>query len=1198
MRKNKPSRRFSATFLVLAVCFIVVFSVDLSSAFDFDNTYDYNNETKTAVINNCDFWFGICWKEGEVLANITLTSPDNVMVSRGDDMLIGTFNFTSTSDFLEEFGNIYLTDLKNGQQISRGKQFKYKKYKNISVDDYESVCENITVVNGTEKNCTLVEVGNHIETQLDWVPVNNLGNIFYSGVTYEIGVFIDVEKGDYGDWVPSVMGVEIEEWATWTENLNVGLVAYYKLDEESGSIAFDSLEISNLTNNGAAVNVSGKINKSYFFTSGDDVNGTITGLPTGAENRTICTWFNATVANSRYIWGYGSGGANNFDLAYLVTSQDLLLIFDGTSIQSTNSFNLNEWHIVCAIYDGDKVFLYVNGTSEINSSSGVTLATGSTGFNIGSAWNRNDQWEGKLDEFGIWNRTLSYSEIQDLYNGGVGITWTDIFVPAINILFPQNITYNETITELNYTVDTADRCWFSDDGGTTNSSDVAAGTNFTGLLSASGQNEWTVFCNNSFGEGSESISFFVNKTVTTELISPANNTNSSSVNINFVANSTPINTNLTNATLYIWHQNSTLFLTNATSLSGDSEVQSSFNTTMIDGIFLWNVETCGQNVSCGFAANNRTIEIHTTPSTITIHHPNGTINFFKLGENSTLNWTISEPGQNLTEHIINCSYTYNGTLVGLNKSQCIEINQTSFIYVDGVNNLTFSVLEEFGLTTTITTYWNYTVLQINETFRNTTTEGSLEDFISFIKLIPSESISAVALIHNGTTVVGESTTVGDFIEIKKENYIIPGVSADTNVSFYWSILLASGSTINMTTNNQTILNLGLDNCSSYTNRVLNLTMVDEELQTLLSNTTMEAAVTLLTSDRTQIVNNFSGFFENENPLGICLNLNLSNGERYSMDSIIRYEAEGYAIEYYNLVNQTLTNESTTENITLYDLNSSDSTDFQLTFTGSDFLPVENALIFVERQYIAENTFKTVELPKTDANGQTVLHMVRNDVIYNIRVIKNGESLGNFLNIIAFCQDITIGSCTISLNALSNASTIFNYDSGVGILYDSAPTYDNSTNIVSFDFVSSDGTTKVVLLTVERRDIFGNISICNNTVASTSGTVSCNTGSGLTDTNLITVVSINGEEWLSGSVIIDDTGYGNISYVMWFILALSLFLMFSESRNGVMLGMIFSFIGAIAMGWNIGGIIGIGSAGIWVLVMFSVGIWKINKGRTS
>ena len=73
-----------------------------------------------------------------------------------------------------------------------------------------------------------------------------------------------------------------------------------------------------------------------------------------------------------------------------------------------------------------------------------------------------------------------------------------------------------------------------------------------------------------------------------------------------------------------------------------------------------------------------------------------------------------------------------------------------------------------------------------------------------------------------------------------------------------------------------------------------------------------------------------------------------------------------------------------QNITLFDLNLSDSTEFQLTFTGDDYLPLEDALIFIDRQYIAENTFKTVELPLTDSNGQTILHLVRNEVIYNIR----------------------------------------------------------------------------------------------------------------------------------------------------------------------------------------------------------------------
>ena len=38
----------------------------------------------------------------------------------------------------------------------------------------------------------------------------------------------------------------------------------------------------------------------------------------------------------------------------------------------------------------------------------------------------------------------------------------------------------------------------------------------------------------------------------------------------------------------------------------------------------------------------------------------------------------------------------------------------------------------------------------------------------------------------------------------------------------------------------------------------------------------------------------------------------------------------------------------------------------------------------------------------------------------------------------------------------------------------------------------------------------------------------------------------------------------------------------------------SFIGAIALGITRGSIVGVGSAGIWVLAIAILGIWKLNK----
>ncbi len=1177
--------------------------IGFASAANWDNVYDYDEETKTATIEN---WFGI----GEDLAYITLTSPQNKMVARGNDKLVGEFNFTTTGNFTEIFNDIYLTDMKNGNAISRGKQFKYKKYTNISVDDYENVCENITTGNGTViQNCTQIEIGNHWEIKMDWIPIVNPTNIFYDGVTYEIGVFVDVEVGDYGDWIPSIMGVEIEEWATWTESLNVNISHYYKMDDNlSTTNVIDSIGITNGTlaggDNTQDLSEPGIINLSLKFNGIDD-NVDLNFIPTTAIDFTWVVWAKTSTVGTQWLIASGGEGADTtVGVDMIIQADGTVRVFSGTAGgerllgDSTTTVDNGAWHFIALTFDGVNGKIYVDGGGAEVNTSWTPYISDNNLFMAKRGERASGYLNGNLDEIGIWNRSLSDGEILQLYNNGTAITFKDVFVPTLTILFPENITYNESITELNYTNSSdATDCWFSKDGGVTNSSAVTCGTNFT-TTSVAGINTWTVYGNDSVGGvGSDTVTFFVNKTVQTELISPANLSNFTSTFVNFTTNSTPINTNLTNVTLFVWFDNSTLFFTNTTILSGENEIQTEFFTNLTEGLFLWNVETCGEDVACSFATNNRTVEVHITPSTVIIHFPNGTIDFFKLGENSTLNWTISEPGQNLSEHITNCSYTYNEVELFLNQSQCIEINETSFLYVNGVNNLTFEAVDEFNLTTVEITFWNYTILEINQTFDNITIEGNLQNISSVIKLGDGLTISAAILNYNGTLFAGTSTVLGENMEILKSNLVTPSVSADENITFHWSIVLSGGEIINLSDQNQTILNLGIDNCSSFTTKIFNISIVDEEEQTIIVNDTVfEIALNILSSDRSVTVINFSQQFDDINPISICIDQVISPGIQYSMDSIMRYTAEGYANEYFNIVDAELTNDTGTTNITLFDLNITDSTEFQLTFKGTDFLPVENALIFVERQYISEDTFKTVELPKTDSNGQTVLHMVRNSVIYNIRVVKDNEVLKIFNNVIAFCQDFTIGNCVINLNAISNESGVFNYDDGVGITYSATPNYNQTSQVISFSFASTDGTTKNIFMNVERRDIFGNISVCNNTVVSSSGTLSCVAGASVDNATLITTITVDGEEWLTFSTIVDDVGYGSIGYVFWFFFTLALILMFGESKNGVMIGILISYIGAVGLGIAIGGVVGIGSAGIWIMVISSVGIYKINKNR--
>ncbi len=623
---------------------------------------------------------------------------------------------------------------------------------------------------------------------------------------------------------------------------------------------------------------------------------------------------------------------------------------------------------------------------------------------------------------------------------------------------------------------------------------------------------------------------------------------------------------------------------------GLSESTQTFNRT-INGSTLWNFRACDSDGDCGFGINNRTVISDITPPQITIEIPKGLLDFGAIGKSQILNVTF------LDSNLDVCLFNYNGTNVTIDGCISGIKNSTSFIFQEDNFNLTVFANDTAGNANSSFTNWTYKVLLNSQTFNTNTTEGNTESFEANITLLNGLSVSVALLVYNGTATVGTATVQGNQTILSVNDVVIPGVAVDTNLSFFWAILLSDATAINFTVENQTVFALGIDNCSSFSNKIITFTNVNEEFQTLLPNSTIETAVNIFAEGGTVLVLNLSGSFVT-NPTSICLNIPLTNESNYLMNVIVKYSAVGFAIEYFNIVDFVLNLDTSDQNITLFDLNLSDSTDFQLTFTGADFIAVENVLVFVERQFISENTFKTVELPQTDANGQTILHLVRNDIIYNFRFVKDGQILGVFENIIAFCDDFTIGRCVLDLSAINNESAFENYDEVTGITYTNAPTFDSSTNTVSFSFVSQDGATKTAIMRVERRDIFGNQSVCNNTIISSSGTLSCNIGLNLSDTTLFTIISVDGNDLVFNTVVIDNTSFGDIGYALWFILTLVLILMASDSKNGIILVTLISYLGALSMGWVLGGAIGVGSSGVWVLIITSAAIWQINKKRVS
>ncbi len=627
---------------------------------------------------------------------------------------------------------------------------------------------------------------------------------------------------------------------------------------------------------------------------------------------------------------------------------------------------------------------------------------------------------------------------------------------------------------------------------------------------------------------------------------------------------------------------------NETNSSGINNTNYTFIKYMAEGSHNWTIQAWNDNpYSTTSSSRNLTID-SLTPALIILAPPT-TVSFHTINTNLSVNWSANDT------NIDTCILEFEGvnrTLICIDNSTGINItnifNRTITIYVN----------DTFGNMNSTSRSWNYAIFQNSLTYNIEVIGGNTEDFELNITKDSSLQILTADLVYNLSS-SSVSFTSGDTPIITK-SLGIPNPSTNSNFTFYFSFTMSDAQIINTSSNNQTVLNLDIGNCSTFTNLIYNFTLLDEENQTQLSNITIEYAFNLFDNSGTTQITNFSEL-STANPTTVCINQNLTTSS-LSLNAVLKYISTdaSYLTRYYNILNFSLKNSSIPNNINLYDVMDSTGTSFQLTFRDSSLAFFPNILVNVNKQYVGSNDFKTVEIPVTDSNGQTILNLVRNTAIYNLIFIDSDKKIvASFININAFCQDFTIGECTLNLDASGEITQTINTSELTGISYTIG--YVNSTSIATLTFSSINSTAVTVRIVGTTQNQFGNQSVCDNSLTSTLGTVTCNASSILitdnylfidifSDGNYVTtrVININPSNPLVGGL------YGSNGYFIAFFLLLLIIILFSDDKQVLLIMLGMGWVTILILGLIKGTIIGSISGGIWLLVSIITMIWKLKQ----
>jgi hypothetical protein len=374
-------------------------------------------------------------------------------------------------------------------------------------------------------------------------------------------------------------------------------------------------------------------------------NITITSSNNLTTTGTVCAWAYITTANYNGIYNHGTNNGGNGGCAlYIGVSGAITLDVGGADYASKRmtggAVPLGQWNYLCGKWDGSYLYTYLNGiqsgtaTAQNGSALYLVLANGdrigtSPSLSVGAPY---------IDEVAIWNRSLSASEIQQLY---------------------LNTKQGRT-APINFTIQTT----------TTNVLPV-------GILNSNSNKFYTPFLKGVANVGGYLDTFYVAGAPTVSLTSPVNGSFVAS-NQTFAANFS-LSSGLSNATLYLWNSTGGLIGTNSSLISGTANSTNLSIAFPYSDIFYWNYLAYGTNGLSAWALSNWSMGYDPTGATMNYNSP--TLDSGSYRNISNVEVNVSAVHSNLANITVNL---YDGSMTLLQTN--VSNSSPYYISYSGLSN--------------------------------------------------------------------------------------------------------------------------------------------------------------------------------------------------------------------------------------------------------------------------------------------------------------------------------------------------------------------------------------------------------------------------------------------------------------------------------------------------------------------------------